>query len=110
MKILIAVLVAASLASPLAFAQEHKGHGSPAAAQGANVLADGEVRKVDKDAQKLTIRHGALPQLDMPQPMTMVYRVKDPGMLERVKPGQKIRFSAEKVGGAFTVVHIEPAR
>ena len=40
---------------------------------------DGEVRKVDRDAQKLTIRHGPLPQLDMPQPMTMVYRVKEAG-------------------------------
>jgi Cu(I)/Ag(I) efflux system periplasmic protein CusF len=71
--------------------------------------ADGEVRRVDKDAQKLTIRHGPLPQLDMPQPMTMVYRVKDPALLDKVKAGDKIRFEAEKIGGAFTVTSIEPA-
>ncbi|HWA36344.1 MAG TPA: copper-binding protein [Burkholderiales bacterium] len=78
---------------------------SPALAQ----PADGEVRRVDKDAQKLTIRHGPLPQLDMPQPMTMVYRVKDPALLDKVKAGDKIRFEAEKIGGAFTVTRIEPA-
>jgi Cu/Ag efflux protein CusF len=72
--------------------------------------ADGEVRKVDKDAQKITIRHGPLPDLDMPQAMTMVYRVKDPAMLDRVKAGDKVKFQAENVGGAFTVTKIEPVR
>ena len=72
--------------------------------------ADGEVRKVDKDAQKITIRHGPLPSLDMPQPMTMVYRVQDPAMLDRVKAGDKVKFEAENVGGAFTVTKIEPVQ
>jgi len=72
--------------------------------------ADGEVRKVDKDAQKITIRHGPLPSLDMPQPMTMVYRVQDPAMLDRVKAGDKVKFEAENIGGAFTVTKIEPVR
>jgi len=72
--------------------------------------ADGEVRRVDKDAQKITIRHGPLPSLDMPQPMTMVYRVKDPALLDAVKPGDKVKFEAENIGGAFTVTKIEPAK
>jgi Cu(I)/Ag(I) efflux system protein CusF len=72
--------------------------------------ADGEVRRVDKDAQKITIRHGPLPSLDMPQPMTMVYRVKDAALLDRVKAGDKVKFEAEKIGGAFTVTKIEPAK
>jgi Cu(I)/Ag(I) efflux system protein CusF len=71
---------------------------------------DGEIRRVDKDAQKLTIRHGPLPQLDMPMPMTMVYRVKDPALLDQVKAGDKVKFEAEKIGGAFTVTRIERAR
>lgn len=74
----------------------------------AGSLADGEIRKVDKDAGKLTIKHGSIPSMDMP-PMTMVYRVKDAGMLDKVKPGDKIKFLAENVGGAFTVTQIEPA-
>jgi Cu(I)/Ag(I) efflux system periplasmic protein CusF len=85
------------------FAQADEKHHQPGA-------ADGEVRKVDRDAQKLTIRHGPLPQFDMPQPMTMVYRVKDVAMLDRVKPGDKVKFRAEKIGGAFTIVEIEAAR
>lgn len=76
----------------------------------AGAVADGEVRKVDKDAQKITVRHGPLPQLDMPMAMTMVYRVKDPAMLDKVKRGDKVKFQAAKIGGAFTLTMIEPAR
>jgi len=72
-------------------------------------MADGEVRKVDKDAGKITIKHGAIPSMEMP-PMTMVYRVKDPSMLAQVKAGDKVKFAAEKLGGAFTVTKIEAAR
>ena len=82
-------------------------HHKPAAA--ATAMADGEVRRVDRDARKLTIRHGPIPSLEMDQPMTMVFAVSDPAMLERVKPGDKIRFQAEKIGGAYTVTKIEPA-
>jgi len=73
-------------------------------------LIDGEVRKVDKDAKKMTIRHGPLPQLDMPTPMTMVYQVKDTGLLDKVKAGDKVRFSAEKTGGAYFLTHVEVAK
>lgn len=92
-----AMLAAMSLQPALAEDAHHKG-----------ALSDGEIRKVDKDAQKITIRHGPLKNLDMP-PMTMVFRVKDPAMLDRVKAGDKIKFRAENQGGAFTVMQIEPA-
>ena len=82
----------------------------PAFADDSHQMADGEVRKVDRDAQKITIRHGPLPQLDMPQPMTMVYRAKEPALLDKAKPGDKVKFAAEKVGGVFTVTRIEVAR
>lgn len=78
-------------------------------AQSSSAMAEGEVRKVDKDAKKITIKHGPLQKLDMPA-MTMVFQVKDPAMLEQVKAGDKIKFDAEKVGGAFTVTKIEPAQ
>jgi Cu(I)/Ag(I) efflux system protein CusF len=71
--------------------------------------AEGEVRKVDKAAQKITIKHGPLANLDMPA-MTMVFRVKDPAMLEAVKPGEKVKFRAEKVSGKLTVMQIEPVK
>jgi Cu(I)/Ag(I) efflux system protein CusF len=70
----------------------------------------GEVRKVDRKAGKITIKHGRLPKLDM-DPMTMVFQVKDPAMLDNLKPGEKIRFDAEMgKGGVFTVTRIEPAK
>ena len=72
-------------------------------------LTEGEVRKVDKDAKKLTIRHGPIANLEMPA-MTMVFQVKDPALLEHMKAGDKIKFVAEKIGGQFTVVSIEPFR
>jgi len=75
----------------------------------AQALADGEIRKVDKDAKKITIKHGPIPSLDMPA-MTMVFQVKDPAMLEQVKAGDKVKFEAQKLGGAFTVTRIESAK
>lgn len=70
-------------------------------------MSEGEVRKVDTDAKKITIKHGELKNLGMP-PMTMVFQVQDPAALEKVKQGDKVSFVAEKVGGQFTVTHIEP--
>jgi Cu/Ag efflux protein CusF len=99
-KLLRAVFVFAALFSPLSFATSH----SQSAA-----MSQGEVRKVDKDAKKITIRHGPLVNLDMPA-MTMVFQVKDPAMLEQVKAGDKINFLADKVDGAFTVMKIERAQ
>jgi Cu(I)/Ag(I) efflux system periplasmic protein CusF len=105
MKILTAVIAALVLASPGAWATSHQSH-----AQAADkAMADGEIRKVDADAQKVTIKHGPLPNLDMPA-MTMVFRVKDPAMLDRMKAGAKIRFRAEKVGGAYTVMEVEDVK
>lgn len=80
---------------------------APANTQSA-ALSEGEVRKVDQANGKLTIRHGELKNLDMPA-MTMVFRVKEPAMLGNIKPGDKIRFRAEQIDGALTVVEMQPA-
>jgi Cu(I)/Ag(I) efflux system protein CusF len=75
-------------------------------AKSETALSEGEVRKVDKDAKKLTIRHGPIQNLDMPA-MTMVFQVKDPAMVDKVNNGDKIKFNAEKIGGAYTVNQLE---
>ncbi len=80
-----------------------------AAATAAAPRSEGEIRKVDKEAGKITIRHGELKNLGMPA-MTMVFRAADPAMLERVKPGDKVSFVAQKVDGAFTVTEIDIAQ
>jgi Cu(I)/Ag(I) efflux system periplasmic protein CusF len=99
-RIAIAFLAAALQVAPaLADDKQHAGA----------TLSDGEIRKVDKDAKKITIRHGPLQNLDMPA-MTMAFQVKDPAMLDQVKAGDKVKFQAEKISGAFTVTKIEQAK
>ena len=71
-------------------------------------INEGEIRKIDKGTNKITIRHGPLAKLDMPA-MTMVFQVNDPALLERIKTGDKIKFDAERVGGAYVVTRIEAA-
>lgn len=69
-------------------------------------MIDGEVTKVDESAGKITIKHGPMKKFDM-DGMTMVFRAKDPAMLKQVKPGDKIKFEADKVNGQFTVMKVE---
>jgi Cu(I)/Ag(I) efflux system protein CusF len=69
-------------------------------------MTDGEVRKVDAAQNKITLKHGEIKNLDMP-PMSMVFRVKDPALLAKVKVGDKVRFAADKVGNDYTVTAIE---
>ena len=77
--------------------------GLPASAQ---QLAEGEVRKMDKKARTVTLKHGPIPSIDMPA-MTMVFQVKEPALLDAVKAGDKVRFQAEMLDGKATVTKIE---
>ena len=72
-------------------------------------MSEGEIRKVDKGAAKLTIKHGELKNLDMP-PMTMVFQVKDAGVLDKVKVGDKVRFVVQKSDTGFVVTDIQAAK
>lgn len=109
------LLVAALLSSP-ALAQQkaddHSAHhtATPAtAAANSADMADGEVRKIDKDAGKLTLKHGEIKNLDMPS-MTMVFQVKEPALLDKVKVGDKVKFRAERAGSGYVVTVIEAAK
>ena len=75
----------------------------------AGEMTEGEVRKIDKDTKKITLKHGEIKNLGMPG-MTMVFQVKDPAMLDSVKAGDKVRFNVEKAGGAMVVTHIEAVK
>ena len=106
--IALAVALAVFAAAPVM--THATSHGSATAAGDTQrSSAEGEVRKVDKETKKITIRHGAITNLDMP-PMTMVFQVTDPALLDNVKAGDKIRFSADKVGGAYVVTRMEAAK
>lgn len=106
----LALAIAMAASSTVAFAQDahgahgpaHGGHAAPAAAE----LTEGEVKKIDSEAGKITMKHGPIKNLGMTG-MTMVLRVKDAAMLEQVKVGDKVRFAADRVNGAITVVQLE---
>ncbi len=89
--------------------EKHHPSAAKAAAQAPDVLTGAEVRRVDKAGKKITLKHEEIKSLDMP-PMTMVFQVKDPAMLDRVKAGDKVKFSAENIGGAYTLTQIEAAK
>ena len=99
----------------------HAGHGDsalasrPASAPAASPataqlpkpeVAEAEVRTINKEAGKITLKHGEIKNLDMGA-MTMVFQVKEPALLDKVKVGDKVQFTAEKIRGQYTVTGIE---
>jgi Cu/Ag efflux protein CusF len=80
----------------------------PAKAMASKDMAEAEVRKVDKEAKKVTLKHGPIKNLDMPG-MTMVFQVKDAALLDKLSAGDKIRFTAEQQQGAYVLTGVEKA-
>ncbi|MDX9970148.1 MAG: copper-binding protein [Hydrogenophaga sp.] len=72
-------------------------------------MTEGEVRKIDKDAGKITIKHGEIKHMDMP-PMTMVFVAKDKALLDKAAVGARIQFMATNENGQMTVTDIQPAK
>ena len=72
-------------------------------------MTEGEIRKVDKDTKKITIKHGEIKSLDMPG-MTMLFQVRDAAMLDTVKAGDKVVFKAEKAATGIVVTEIQLAK
>lgn len=91
------------------FAQAAIDHSKAGMPQVEAAMADGEVRKVDQDTGKVTIKHGEIKHLDMPG-MTMVFTAKDKSLLAGVKPGDKIKFMVVSEGGKMVVTEIQQAR
>ena len=84
------------LASAMAFAQA--------------AMVNGEVKKVDESAGKITLKHGPIKSLDMDEGMTMVFRVQDPAMLKQVKVGDKVQFAAERATAGITITKMQKAK
>jgi Cu(I)/Ag(I) efflux system periplasmic protein CusF len=79
-----------------------------AIAQGSEIK--GEVKKIDEGAGKITLKHGPAKNLGMDEPMTMVYRVKDPAMLKQIKVGDKVQFEAEEADKGYTVTRLQKTK
>lgn len=92
-------------ATSVSYAASHVA--APAAnAASALPMVSAEVRKVDLENKKISLKHGEIKNLDMPG-MSMVFQVKNAAMLENVKAGDKVMFTADKVDGAYMVMSIE---
>ena len=102
----INVLAQTVAAPPSATAATTAPVATAANAMPAKDMTDAEVRKVDKDAKKVTLKHGPIKNLEMPG-MTMVFQVKDAALLEKFAVGDKIMFTAEQQQGAYVVTSVE---
>ena len=93
-----------------AAADSHSSHHPAAAASTAPQaeLSEGEITRGDSRTLRLTLKHGEIKNLEMP-PMTMVFRVADASVVGDLKPGDKVRFRAEQISGAYHVQRIEKA-
>lgn len=109
MLVVPAVLSIASIAAVAAFAQTPAEPVKPAATRtdASKNMTEGEIRKVDKDTGKLTIKHGEIENLSMPA-MTMVFQVKEKAMLDKVKTGDKVRFVVINDNGKMIVTDLQP--
>ena len=110
-KVLSCSLIALFLAQAPVLAAGDQGAYKPVAgaAAAATDMTDAEVRKIDLEGSKITLKHADIKSLDMPG-MTMVFVVKDKAMLDKLKPGDKIKFKAINDAGKFTVTEIQPVR
>jgi Cu(I)/Ag(I) efflux system periplasmic protein CusF len=92
----VAFVLSLALSSVSAFAQA--------------AMANGEVKKIDEAAGKITLKHGPIKSLDMEDEMTMVFRVQDPAMLKQVKVGDKVKFDAERAPAGITITKIQKGK
>jgi Cu(I)/Ag(I) efflux system periplasmic protein CusF len=106
---LLPILTLAALATPGLPVIAHAQAQPAQTVQADAALTEGEVRRIDTAAQKITLRHGPIANIDMPA-MTMVFQVRDPALLNNAKAGDKVRFSVEKINGVYTVIRLEAAR
>lgn len=106
MKLVITALLATFI-SIAALAQTTPSTQAPAPnTMAAKDLAEAEIRKIDKDAKKVTLKHGPIKNLDMPS-MTMVFQVRDATLFDKMVVGEKILFTAEQLQGAYVVTGVE---
>ncbi len=96
-KLATATLAISLLSSSAIFAQD--------------AMVNGEVKKVDENAKKITLKHGAIKNLGMDEDgMTMVFKVQDPAMLKQVKAGDKVQFMAERGSDGIAITKIQKSK
>ncbi len=98
--------------APLALAGHHEGgnhdHGQQAATAEPAQKIRAEIRKIDAENGKITLKHEAIPQFNM-MGMTMIFRVEDPALLTAFSVGDQVRFVPAKKNGQYVIESIEKA-
>jgi Cu(I)/Ag(I) efflux system protein CusF len=102
-----ALAFAAFVGNPV-FAQMNMDHGKMGMAATPD-MTNGEVRKIDKEAGKITIKHGDIKHMDMPG-MTMVFVVKNKALLDKTAVGAQIQFMVTNENGQMMVTDIQTAK
>ncbi len=108
-KILVISAVSMGMAWPLLSSAQAMTEHNKAGMAGAAMMTDGEVKKVDAAAGKVTIKHGEIKHLDMPG-MTMVFTAKDKALLNNIKPGDMIKFMVVNEGGKMLLTDVQPIK
>ena len=103
------VLTTLAHAQTNASARAAQNPAATASTSAAPTMTEGEVRKVDREQGKVTLKHGPIVNLDMPG-MTMVFKAADPKLLDSVKPGDKVKFAADNINGTLTVTAMESVK
>ena len=110
MKRTVSALLLSTFAAVAAAQHQHHAPATTPAAQAASTdFAEGEVRKVDKAAGKVIIKHGEIRSVNM-GPMTMMFDVKSPALLDKIAAGDKVKFRVEEIKGDYVVTDIEKAK
>jgi len=65
-------------------------------------ITHGEVKNINQELGKITLKHGEIVNLEMP-PMTMVLNVKDRAMLDGLSVGDHVMFQAVSIDGEFVI-------
>ena len=102
------LVIFASCFSTVHAQDKHHSHADAVSAVSASHMAEGEIKKINRDSKKMTIKHGDIKSLDMPG-MTMVFQIRDTSFLETFKAGDKVKFVIEKLDGAFVVTSMQLA-
>lgn len=92
-----------------AFAADHNHHAAAPAATAPAALTSGVIKKIGNSGNSVTLAHGPIENIGM-SAMTMEFKVKEAKMLAGFKPGDKVRFLADRIGGEIVVTRIEAAK
>lgn len=104
------LVLAALLAAPaLPALAQHAGHSMPMAAN-TKGTGEGEIRRIDAENKRVSIKHGPITGTLEMGPMSMVFTVKDAKLLAKLKAGDKVKFTVEQQGEALVITQLEAVK